>query len=217
MDIIILITAVTLFVLALFWIVRPIRRLPFVQRLQRLTNIPSWLIYGMIVPALLLLFAFINAFPESVKRTESPNYPASALFVIWAIYFVGNGLILHSFPAEANVDDRPRYAHPLHVALLFVYALLSIACIFPDWFGLKHVRDIDTPWYSGFIVLFLIWPVAFPRKPASQAELSSNWRELADQGSKLAAAKVCRAEQGISLMEAKETVEDYLNSHKYEG
>ena len=153
----------------------------------------------MIVPAFLLLFAFINAFPEPAKRTEAPYYPASALFVIWAVYFVGAGLILRSFPAEANVDDRPRYARPLHVALLFVYALLSIACIFPHWFGLKHERDIDTPWYSGFIAVFLIWPVAFPRKPAAQAEQSADWRELADQGSTLAAAKACRAEQGISL------------------
>ena len=217
MDIFILVAAVTLFVLALFWIVRPIRRLPFVQRLQAATKIPSWVVNGIVVPAIFLLFAFINAFPELAQRTESPNYPGGVLWGIWAAYFMLAGLVFRSFLAESSVDDHSRYTRPVHIALFFVYALLSIACIFPHWFGLTHERDIDNPWYTGLVVLFLIWPVAFPRKPSLQVEPSSDWRELADQGAKLAATKAYKTENGTSLMEAKKVVDAYISSRKYEG
>lgn len=217
MDIITLVGVVTLFVLALFWIVRPIRRLPFAQRLQRMTKIPPWVVYGIVVPAFFLLFAYSRSFPASAQQTEPPNYPAGVLFVIWAAYFASAGLIFRSFPAESNVDDHSRYTRSVHIALLFVYVLLSIACIFPTWFALKHARDTDTPWYSAFIIFFLIWPVAFPRKQPLQVSSSSDWRELADQGAKLAATKAYKTQNGTSLMEAKKAVDAYLNSRKHEG
>lgn len=217
MDIVILIAIVTLFVLTLFCIVRPLRKLLFVERLQAATKIPSWVIYGILAPAIFIFFALINAFPERVQRTELPNYPAGVLFVIWAAYFLFAGLVFRSFPAESNFDDHSRYTRAVHIALLFVYTLLSIACIFPNWFGLTHALDIDTPWYSGFIIFFLIWPVAFSRKQSHQVASSSDWRELADQGAKLAATKAYKTENGTSLMEAKKVVDAYLSSRKYEG
>ncbi|TWT95461.1 hypothetical protein Pla100_31020 [Neorhodopirellula pilleata] len=96
---------------------------------------PSLVIYGILVPAIFIFFAFINVFPERVQRTELPNYPAGVLFVIWAAYFVFAGLVFRSFPAESNFDDHSRYTRAVHIALLFVYTLLSLACIFPNCFG----------------------------------------------------------------------------------
>ncbi len=223
-EILVLLAILVPFVLGLFWLVRPVGRLPIVKDITLESPSPKVSKGVHILVHLLagLTFGYLAvqaAFPEMSEKSVAPNYPEALIIGFGSMYFL---LAAFRFGNQSVSTKTNGF-------IFFVYAMLAMAESFPAWFGLKHEpKYVLSVLISIFLSLSVLgmWKQQRVQRilqdadsvdhdgQTSSHELSAQVRRLAGAGEKLEAVKRYKEETGVSLMEAKQVVEAYIASQE---
>jgi hypothetical protein len=173
-EILVLLAILTPFVLVLFWLVRPIGKLPVVKDMTldklnpKLPDPP---------PAGVNLFAFVfnfllglfvgsssleSAFPAMFGKSTAPNYPESIILGFIAIICLSHAIVGIAQGivgiGQNSLDrlSRAIFSRPFAIVGVVIVALIAVADAFPAWFGLKHEPKFIVPVViSIFLALML--------------------------------------------------------------
>ncbi len=207
MDTVILLFVVTIFVLALLRLVRPLRRFSLAPISKHHRDV----FWSVAIAMFFAMLATICVYPAIIDSSDQPNYPGAIVYAVLAVFCSLATLRPGSLPGVTALGVSTANSRFIASLVMLAFVVLGIAEGFPFLFGLSHEREAP---FAELLVVFLLARQYFgtPRT----ANSNEDWQELADRGEIYRATKAYKRACDVSLIDAKKAVEAYLSKAESE-